>query len=113
MKLICACKTRKVDFTCDVVKARNLTAIECDEVCMQKKMLADEQKLLENAKKAEVEAERNRLELENFEKKFGKKKYRERKTRVNEEVKNNSPLIIACVSGFIVLSAIIFYFTIV
>lgn len=100
-----------MDFTCDVVKASNLTGIECDDVCIQKKKLAEEQKLMEIAKKAEMEAEKNRLELERFEKKFGKKKYRERKTKVNEEIKDNSTLIITSVSGLVVLSALILYFT--
>lgn len=56
----------------------------------------------------EQEEEKNRLELEEFEKKFGKKKHKERKTQIIED-KNNSHLFkwvgiavaVAALSGFI------------
>lgn len=95
------------------MKARNLTEIECDDICMSKRKLAEEQKILEDAKKAEIEAERNRLELEHFEKKLaGKRKYRDRKNKevVHTKEKDYSTLAIAVASGFIV--ALTLYFTI-
>lgn len=83
---------------------------------MSKRKLAEEQKILEDAKKAEIEAERNRLELEHFEKKLaGKRKYRDKK---NKEVINsthkisNMTLVIAAASGLIALLALALYFTI-
>lgn len=81
---------------------------------MSKKKLAEEQKLLEEAKKAEIEAEKNRIELEHFEKKLaGKRKYRERKNRVNEDTaQSNTTLIIAVVSGLILILASALYFTV-
>lgn len=66
--------------------------LSCDETCINRqnelKRIADEQERL----KREQEEEKNRLELEEFEKKFAKKKYKERKIQVIEE-QNNSILL--------------------
>lgn len=64
----------------------------CDETCatreIELKRIAEENERC----KREVEEQRNRLELEEFEKKFSKKKYKERKTQFVEN-KDNSLLI--------------------
>jgi predicted metal-dependent hydrolase len=93
-----------------VIKAEKITTIDCDENCHEKKRLADQEKQIELQKQAELEAEKNRRELEMFEKKFAKKKFKERKKVVIEETKDNSKLIIAISSVLVVTLSIIAYF---
>lgn len=63
----------------------------CDETCITRenelKRIAEENE----RSKRELEEQRNRLELEEFEKKFSRKKHKERKTQFVES-KNNSQL---------------------
>lgn len=112
VRLVCKCKIRKIDSTCDKVKAENLTTIACDEQCEAKKRLAEEEKQLELQRQAAIEAEKNRRELEEFEKKIGKKKYKERKQRVVEEKKDNTNVIIAIASVSVIIVGVVLYFTI-
>lgn len=77
--------------SCD--KIRSGFVLNCDETCIHRqnelKHIAEEQERT----KREQEEKKTRLELEEFEKKFGKKKYKERKIKVIEE-KSNSQLYI-------------------
>lgn len=86
MKVYCECKNRKIETTCD--KIRSGFVLSCDETCasrqLELKRIAEQQ---ERARR-EQEEEKNRQELEEFEKKFGKKKYKERKTQIVEDEGN-------------------------
>ena len=113
VKLTCECKTRKVDYSCDKVRAEHLTTIDCDDNCIAKKKQIQEQHEQEQAKKLAYEEEKNKRELELYEKKFGKKKHKERKVRVVEETKDNTKLILTSVAVSVVLIAVILYFTII
>lgn len=88
-----------------------MTSLTCDEQCQLKKKLADEERQLELQRQAEIEAEKNRRELEEFEKKFAKKKGKERKQRIVEEKQQNYylPIIIAVISLLIAFGV---YFTV-
>lgn len=82
----------------------------CDETCISRqeemKRAAEQQERI----KRQQEEEKNRLELEEFERKFGKKKYKERKTQVIEDNDNSH---IYKWSGFVaavaILAAFIYY----
>lgn len=108
LKVYCDCKNRKIETTCDKLRAG--FSIACDETCevreKELKRVADENQRI----KREQEAERNRLELEEFEKKFAKKKYKERKAQVVADT-NDSRLLkwIGGAVGAAVLSIFIFY----
>lgn len=83
MKVSCDCKTRKAETTCD--RARAGFTVDCDAACAAKK---DQARLVAEEierKQRELEAEKNRIELLEYEKKFGKRKYKERKQSVVEE----------------------------
>lgn len=87
LKVYCDCKNRKIETTCD--KIRSGFVLNCDETCISRqeelKRITEQQ---ERARR-EQEEEKNRLELEEFEKKFGKKKHKERKIQVIEECDNS------------------------
>lgn len=108
LKIYCECKNRKVETSCD--KLRSGFELKCDENCVAK--LAEAKKVADDAVrvKQEQEAERNRIELEEFEKKFGKKKHKERKRPVIVEADNSHiwKLILAAV--IVAILAIIIYF---
>lgn len=62
-------------------------------------------------KMKEIEEEKNRKELEEYEKKLGKKKYKERKQRqVNEESDNGMIKIYLGIGFLTTIIAIILYF---
>lgn len=113
VKLYCPCKNVKSDVPCEKIRLENIT-IKCDESC--KKKIQDQ---LETQKQKEliakqIEDEKNRIELEEFEKKFGKKKSRERKAVVVEEKEDNKYLFYAGTAGFaIVVIAVLIYYAVV
>lgn len=101
-KIYCDCKTRKVDATCD--KIRSGFRLNCDDTCkvrLEEMRLATEE---QERKQREIEEEKNRLEMLEFEKKFGKKKFKERKRNVVEETENK--MWIVWVGVAIVLAAV-------
>lgn len=108
MKIYCECKTRKVETTCDKVRAG--FTLTCDEICKAKQL--ELQKATEEAerKRRQQEEEKNRQEVEEFEKKFAKKKYKDRKKQVIE-TKNNTDLIkwLGVATGFAVIAVGISY----
>lgn len=80
VRTTCKCKTRKAETTCD--QLRNGFQLVCDNACALKaeqiRLMAEEAA----QRQREVEEERNRLEMLEFEKKFGKRKPKERKQQV-------------------------------
>lgn len=108
LKVYCECKNRKVETTCDKIRAG--FTLTCEETCVSRqnelKLIAEQQ---ERSRK-EREEEKNRRELEEFEKKFGKKKYKERKSHVIEE-NGKSHIIKWCIlAAAIVVLAIFTYY---
>lgn len=108
MKIYCDCKNRKIETSCDKLRAG--FTIACDENCFAKqdemKKIAEENERI----KREQEEQRNRQELEEFEKKFGKKKHKERKRQVVEEKQDAHLLKWAAASiAVIILSIFIYY----
>ncbi|XP_031617999.1 NF-X1-type zinc finger protein NFXL1 isoform X1 [Contarinia nasturtii] len=87
LKVYCECKNRKVETTCD--KLRSGFILGCDDTCRSRqeetKRVAEQQERI----KRQQEEEKNRIELEEFEKKFGKKKYKERKAQIIEDTDNS------------------------
>lgn len=106
LKVYCDCKNRKIDTSCDKIRAGFV--LSCDETCVNRqnelKRITEQQERV----KREQEEEKNRIELEEFEKKFAKKKYKERKTQIIEE-KNNSYIFKWI--GFAIAAATIAIFT--
>lgn len=96
-----------METTCD--KIRSGFVLSCDEACFEKQKeaqkIADEQTRI----KREQEIEKNRQEVEEFEKKFGRKKYKERKQKVVEENNTNQYIYAGAAVGVVVL-AIFAYF---
>lgn len=110
VKLMCSCKTRKLDLTCDKVRAENITVLECNGECMEKKRLIEEENQRKILKQQQIEEEKNRRELEEYEKKFGPKKYKERKQRYVEEEKSNVKMkVLISSTAFIALSIAIYF----
>lgn len=108
IKTTCECKTRKIEISCEKLRLEN-NKITCDESCETKKK---ELKLAaDKIKEAEknLEDEKNRLELEMFEQKFGKKKYKERKIDVIDEKKENGKIIWIAGSMILVLTSIFIF----
>lgn len=107
---MCSCKTRKLDMTCDKVRAENITILECNEECEEKRKQIEEENQRKLLKQRQLEEEKNRKELEEYEKKFGPKKYKEKKQRYVEEKKSNLKLKIAVSSATFLIISIISYF---
>ncbi|KAH8324012.1 hypothetical protein KR074_006983 [Drosophila pseudoananassae] len=79
VRIYCNCKRLKLEIACDKHRAGQ-SSLACDSNCKAEisRAQAAEQQDLEEKKRREEE--RNRLELEKFEAKFGKRKHKERKT---------------------------------
>lgn len=112
VKLPCVCKNRKVEYSCDKIRIDNIIVADCDETCEEKKRLleAENKKAIEMQLK--MEEEKNRRELEEYQKKFGPKKFKERKRRTVEEEKSNKSLILIISLSIIIciVSAILYHF---
>lgn len=61
--------------------------MDCDAQCSMERSKAEATEQKQLAEKKRQEEERNRIELEKFEKKFGKRKHKERKTVDVKETK--------------------------
>lgn len=109
--MTCECRTRKIEYTCDKIRAENIVVIECDEQCHSKKLLHEEERRQELERMQQLEAEKNRQELLAYEKKFAKKVYKERKPKFVEEEKSNVNLMMLIISGSIVIAACGLYFS--
>lgn len=112
VKLACACKNRRVEISCDKMRAEKITVADCDSTCEEKKRLLEEENRKRIQKQLEIEEERNRKELEEFEKRNAPKKYKERKQRYVEEEKSNLSLKICIASIVLVILAVGVYFMI-
>lgn len=96
-----------METSCD--KLRSGFVLNCDEHCTAKQ--AEAKKIAEEAirVKQAQEDERNRIELEEFEKKFGKKKHKERKRQVTVETDNSYTLKLILGAVVVTILAIIIY----
>lgn len=107
-KVYCHCKTRKVDATCDKIRAG--FQLSCDDSCKVRleeiRLAAEEQE----RKQKEIEDEKNRLEMLDFEKKFGKKKFKERKRNVVEESESKVWMIWIGIPVVLAVISVIAYF---
>lgn len=100
-----------MEFSCDKIRDDNITAADCDNTCEEKQRLLDEENKKRIQKQLEVEKEKNRKELEEYQKKIGyTKKFKERKPKYVEEEKSNTTKIIAASSFVLIVFAIILYF---
>lgn len=96
-----------METSCDKIRAG--FALICDDTCTEKQHLDKKAAEEANRAKMEQEKEKQRQELEEFEKKFGKKKYKERKKVVVEEKTNNLHIYIGGAVGAVVLAAFIYF----
>ncbi|XP_037933957.1 NF-X1-type zinc finger protein NFXL1 [Teleopsis dalmanni] len=81
VRIYCKCKRLKIEVSCD--KHRDgLKEIPCDQNCVETRNKQEELQKQEAEKLLLEEEAKNRLEVEQFEKKFGKRKFKERKTQV-------------------------------
>lgn len=91
--MTCKCKVRKAEITCEKQRQGRFT-LPCDDHCEVKateRRLADEALMRE---KAAAEEEQNRIEMEEFQRKYGAKKPKERKPReISVDVGRNWPKI--------------------
>lgn len=79
VKVMCLCKLRKVDISCE--KLRQGFELSCDDTCKSKleaRQLVEEELRKE---RAAAEEERDRIEMEEYQKKYGQKKPKERRQR--------------------------------
>jgi len=79
VRIFCACKRLKQEIACDKHRAGQ-TFLDCDSNCKAEQIRVQAAEQLQLEQKRRDEEERNRLELEKFEAKFGKRKHKERKT---------------------------------
>lgn len=105
MKIYCECKNLKSEITCEKYR-QGFKKLPCNDNCM--KIQQEQQRIQIEQEEAQrkIEEEKNRLELEMFEKKFGKKKFKERKHIEKEPEKKNYTLLWILLSGIIVLLSI-------
>lgn len=105
VKVSCECKTRRIDATCDQVRGGLLVAA-CDSVCAEKRAAA-ETVAAETARQQQLlQEEKDRQELLEYEKKFGPRKYKERKQQVIEEQTGYSLRILVVLSSALVVAAV-------
>lgn len=88
-------------------------ALECDENCEKVKQNRTRERSDRERLQREQEEAENQRALEEYEKKFGPKKYRERKRTQVEETKEANYLLYGLVSGGILLVAVMVYFVLV
>lgn len=84
--------------------------MNCDDTC---KVRLDEIRLAaeeQDRKQKEIEDEKNRLEMLDFEKKFGKKKFKERKRNVVEETESKTWMIWIGVPVVLAVISVIAYY---
>lgn len=86
VRIFCVCKRIKLEISCDKHRAGQ-TTLDCDAQCSMERSKAEAIEQQQLAEKKRQEEERNRIELEKFEKKFGKRKHKERKTVDVKETK--------------------------
>ncbi|XP_058459485.1 NF-X1-type zinc finger protein NFXL1 [Malaya genurostris] len=111
VKVTCVCRNRKMDVNCDGSKGKGKT-LPCDESCeVFKEAKTRELTEIERQQKEQEEAENQRA-LEEYEKKFGRKKYRERKRVHVEETKDSKWLVYVLISSGVLLAAVFAYFMI-
>lgn len=94
-------------------KSRSGFTLECDDGCTAKRnqiRLASE---VAEQQRNEAEAERNRAELLEFEKKFSKRKPRERKQPVEQKPRNSHVAVYIGIAaaGVALLAALVYSFT--
>lgn len=110
VKIYCECKRIKIEVSCE--KSRSKEAIvPCDDICKVMKAETERIKQEEAEKQRLIEEERNRIELEQFEKRFGKRKPRERKVVAQEIETNNNQLklLIGSAIALVIAAGITFY----
>lgn len=78
----------KTEVACDKHRA-GMQKLQCDENCVETQKSLEQARLKEEELRRKQEEERNRVEVEQFEKKFSKRKPKERKTL---EVKQKDPI---------------------
>lgn len=88
VRIYCNCKRLKLEVSCDKHRA-GMEKLQCDENCVETQKSLEQARLKEEELKRKQEEERNRVEVEQFEKKFSKRKPKERKTL---EVKQREPI---------------------
>lgn len=80
MKVSCECKARKAEVSCE--KLRQATFIlPCDETCKTKAVEREQSDEAKRKERAAAEEEQNRIEMEEFQRKYGTRKPKERKQR--------------------------------
>ncbi|KAM7357795.1 NF-X1-type zinc finger protein NFXL1 [Cochliomyia hominivorax] len=101
VRIYCDCKRIKSEIACDKHRA-GMTKLLCDENCIETQNIVKQARQKEEELRRKEEEERNRMEVEQFEKKFIKRKPKERKTL---EVKQKNPInwkIIGVYAGILV-----------
>lgn len=105
VKVACICKVRKVDVSCEKLRQGPFT-LDCDETCQLK---------MDERKKAEVklaeermaaEEEQKRIEMEEFQKKYGTKKPKERKQRQTSVEENRNWLRISGIAAIVLIAVV-------
>lgn len=108
LKVYCGCRHRKIEATCD--KIRCGFKLPCDETCImyesEQKRIAEQEELL----KREREEEKNRKELLEYEKKIGKKKYKDKKLHITKETENSSIFKYIAIAIVLLALAILIHF---
>lgn len=105
VKVLCGCKMRKAEVSCEKLRQGKFV-LPCDDTC---KVKAEEREKVEEAirkDKAAAEEEQKRIEMEEFERKYGTKKPKERKQRQTsvEERRNWSK--VAMIAGGVLIPII-------
>lgn len=105
VKVLCGCKMRKAEVSCEKLRQGKFV-LPCDDTC---KVKAEEREKVEEAirkDKAAAEEEQKRIEMEEFERKYGTKKPKERRQRQTsvEEGRNWSK--VAMIAGGVLIPII-------
>lgn len=96
-----------METSCDKIRAG--FTLNCDDACVDKQKETRKAAEAKDRQEREEELEKNRQEVEEFEKKFGKKKHKERKRVVVEEKNNKQFIWIGAAVGASVLAVFAYY----
>ncbi|XP_067613694.1 NF-X1-type zinc finger protein NFXL1 [Eurosta solidaginis] len=102
VRIYCECKRLKIEIACDRQRASGQTTIPCDINCVETQAKLAEQQRHEAEKLRQLEEAKNRAEVEQFDKRFNKRKYKERKVVVETRKKQINWQLIGIYGGIVV-----------
>ncbi|XP_058066575.1 NF-X1-type zinc finger protein NFXL1 [Anopheles bellator] len=107
VKVTCKCYQRKSEVPCNV--AKDSVPLECDAACEAiRAKKQQEEELKENERRTREELE-NQKELEEYERKFARRKHRERKRHEVKEEEGRNPWLYVLPAAIVVVGIVMYF----